>query len=133
MLIAKKNPQSRMRPAECGLKRSKIVLNSMLFFRDGSHERIFTGLSCGSVPVTSESLYLHEQFTDGKDVVFYQAKKKEEVNAKIEELLSDEKKRKEMAASGKEVVMKHHTWDHRVEELLGVVPEMLDSIRKNRS
>lgn len=100
------------------LKKSKITLNSMPFFRDGSHERIFTGLACGCVPVTSESKYLREQFEDGKELLFYQAANRGEVNAKIDDLLSNEKKRSEMAARGREIVMQHHTWDQRVKELM---------------
>lgn len=107
------------------LKQSKIVLNSMPFFRDGSHERIFTGLACGCLPITSESKYLREQFTEGKDLLFYQSGKRDQVNGKINDLLADEKKRKEMAAKGQEIVMKHHNWDHRVEELMKIVPSML--------
>ncbi|HEV8052805.1 MAG TPA: glycosyltransferase, partial [Parachlamydiaceae bacterium] len=107
------------------LKQSKIVLNSMPFFRDGSHERIFTGLACGCLPITSESKYLREQFTDGKDLLFYHSNKRDEVNGMIDGLLSNEKKRQEMAAKGREIVMKHHTWDQRVEELKKIVPAML--------
>lgn len=110
------------------LKRSKIVLNSMPFFRDGSHERIFTGLACGCLPITSESLYLREQFTEGKDLLFYQSKKKDAVNAMIDDLLSHEKKREDMAAHGREIVIKKHTWDQRVEELVRIVPPMLNNL-----
>jgi spore maturation protein CgeB len=111
------------------LKHSKITLNSMPFFRDGSHERIFTGLACGSVPMTSESKYLHEQFEDGKELLFYQALKRHEVNAKINDLLNNEKTRHEMASRGREIVMQRHTWDQRVKELGKIMPSMLKSIR----
>ena len=110
------------------LKQSKIVLNSMPFFRDGSHERIFTGLACGSLPITSESKYLREQFTHGQDLLFYQSKNREAVSGMIDELLSNETKRSDMAAKGREIVMQRHTWDQRVEELLKVLPPMLKSI-----
>ena len=108
------------------LKQSKIVLNSMPFFRDGTHERIFTGLGCGCLPITSESKYLREQFKDGEELLFYQSKNRDEVNAKVDDLLSHEEKRKKMASKGREIVMKHHTWDNRVEQLLKTVPEILE-------
>jgi len=100
------------------LKHSKVVLNSMPFFRDGSHERIFTGLACGCVPLTSESLFLREQFIEDKELLFYQSKHKDQVDDKIAGLLKNEKKRETIAAKGREVVMQRHTWDQRVEELL---------------
>lgn len=113
------------------LKRSKIVLNSMPFFRDGTHERIFTGLACGCLPITSESKYLREQFTEGKDLLFYSAKKRDAVNGMIDDLLSHETKRRDMAAKGREIVMKRHTWDQRVEELMKILPPMLKAIINN--
>jgi spore maturation protein CgeB len=112
------------------LKKSKIVLNSMPFFRDGTHERIFTGLACGCLPITSESKYLREQFTEGKNLLFYSAKNRDAVNGIVEDLLSHEEKRREIAASGREIVMKHHTWDKRVEELMKIVPLLLKETKR---
>lgn len=100
------------------LKKSKIVLNSMPFFRDGSHERIFYALGCGCLPLSSESKYLREQFQAGKEILFYQAAKREEVNTLIDEMLCNEKNRFDYAASGRARVMQHHTWDQRVQNLL---------------
>ena len=103
------------------LKRSKIVLNSMPFFRDGSHERIFTGLACGCLPITSESLYLHEQFDEGKELLFYHSLRRSDVNDMVDDWLGNEKKRSEAAAKGRIKVMQRHTWDHRVKELLAAL------------
>ena len=113
------------------LKHSKIVLNSMPFFRDGSHERIFTGLACGCLPISSESKYLREQFVEGKELLFYSAKRREAVNELVEEWLGNEKKRREAAAKGREKVMQRHTWDHRLAELLKVLPSMLEKTGNN--
>lgn len=107
------------------LKHSKIVLNSMPFFRDGSHERIFTGLACGCVPLTSESLFLREQFIEDEELLFYQSKHKDQVDGKICDLLSRETKRKAIAAKGRDVVMQRHTWDQRVETLISKAQSLL--------
>lgn len=106
------------------LKKAKIVLNSMPFFRDGSHERIFSGLACGCLPLTSESKYLREQFVPGKELLFYSAKKRGDVNDLINEWLHDEKKRQHAAALGRQKVMQHHTWDNRVPELVNALKKM---------
>ena len=112
------------------LKQSKIVLNSMPFFRDGTHERVFTGLACGALPLTSESAYLHEQFKENEDLLFYKGAARAEAGAKVEEWLSNEKRRSEAAAKGRAKVMKHHTWDQRVETLIDTLPPMLQEINK---
>lgn len=100
------------------LKKSKIVLNSMPFFRDGSHERIFTGFACGCLPITSESKYLREQFVPGKELLFYSASARKDVNGLLNDWLIDERKREDAATLGREKVMQHHTWDNRAEVLL---------------
>ena len=100
------------------LKRSKIILNSTPYFRDGSHERVFYGLASGCVAFTGESRYLHEQFDDGQGILFYQSMNRGDVNTRIDELLAHEKTREEMAAEGQQIVMQKHTWDQRVEDLV---------------
>lgn len=100
------------------LQHSKICLNSMPFFKNGSHERVFTGLATGAVPITTHSLYWQECFQDNQELLFYFPGNCQEVNDKVQHLLSSETKRLEMAALGRQKVMQHHTWDNRVEELL---------------
>lgn len=100
------------------LKKSKICLNSMPFFRNGSHERVFNALACGSVPMTSDTLYWQEQFTEGKEILTYHPGNWGTVNERIDNLLKDEKQRAKIAASGRAKVMQEHTWDKRVEQLI---------------
>ena len=100
------------------LKKSKICLNSMPFFRDGTHERIFSGLASGAVPLTSESLYLRESFQDGKDLLYYHSSNYDLVNDQVESLLRDEVKRAQIASSGRDKVLMHHTWGACAKELL---------------
>ncbi|MBA3815793.1 MAG: glycosyltransferase family 1 protein [Parachlamydiaceae bacterium] len=113
------------------MKKSKIVLNSMPFFRDGTHERIFTALACGCLAITSESIYLREQFREGEGVVFYSSKHRENVSGFIHDIIKQEPKRREAAALGREKVLLHHTWDVRVAELLEKLPPILERINKS--
>ena len=118
-------------PFEEGLaiqKRSKICLNSMPFFKNGSHERVFTALACGAVPVTTENMYFHEFFEEDQHLIYYQMKNREAVNEKINGLLKDEEKRLSIAKRGRDLVMENHTWDRRVDELLGVMPRFINKI-----
>jgi spore maturation protein CgeB len=111
------------------LQQSKITLNSMPFFKNGSHERVFAGLACGAVPVTSDSLYLRDVFVDGKDLIFYSMAHREDVNGKILDLLSNESKRAEVALHGYEKVKRDHTWDNRVEVLLHDLTPILHDVK----
>jgi spore maturation protein CgeB len=111
------------------LQQSKIVLNSMPFFRDGTHQRVFTAFSSGCLPVTSESLYLREQFQEEKEILFYQAKQLGKINDQINYFLSKENVREEAVLKGKKKVEESHTWDNRVEELLNSVSSILNIMR----
>lgn len=110
------------------MKQSKIVLNSMPFFRDGTHERIFSALACGGLCITSESIYLRDHFRDGEGVVFYSSKHRKDVNPFINDILKHEHKRQEAVSRGRGKVLSHHTWDVRVSELLEKLPPILEKI-----
>ncbi len=109
--------------------KSKICLNSVPSFKDGWHVRIPSALGLGSLPVTNDNLFMRREFENGKDIILYQHKKWEEVNAQINAFLSDENKRAEAAAKGREKVMAQHTWDHRVATMQEHLPPMLERIR----
>ncbi|MCE5316504.1 MAG: glycosyltransferase [Parachlamydia sp.] len=104
------------------MKQSKVCLNSAPFFKNGSHERVFTGLACGSAVITSESRYFREAFQEGEELLFYSMSDRSAVDGMIEKLLKDDSGRIQMAAKGREKVMAGHTWDHRVDQLLQELP-----------
>lgn len=113
------------------LKQSKICLNSMPFFKDGSHERILTGLACGSLPITTDSVWVTGNFCEGEELVTYSPKKWDEINDKVHAYLSNEKQRQEVVSRGREKVMREHTWDNRVEQLIKEVPPFLEKMVHN--
>lgn len=100
------------------MKRSKICLNSSPFFKKGSHERILTALMCGSLPVTTVSLWTKEQFTDSEELLLYRPLHWNDIQEKVQHFLSNEAARQNAAERGKNKVLHAHTWDSRVEQLL---------------
>lgn len=110
------------------LKQSKICLNSMPFFKNGTHERIFTGLACGSLPITTDNIWVSENFEDKKELILYQSKHWDKVNDKVNDLLADENKRREIVNRGRLKVMREHTWDVRVDQMLKELPLVLKHI-----
>lgn len=99
------------------MKKAKICLNSMPFFRNGTHERIFTGLASGALPITSESEYLRESFIDGESLVYYRSPNWSAVAPVIQDLLKNEDKRRQMVEKGRKLVAAEHTWDAKVDRL----------------
>lgn len=112
------------------LQKSKICLNSMPFFKNGSHERIFTGLACGALPITSHSLFWEKHFQLGKDLITYFPGQWDSINEQVSSLLHNEDKRQRMVESGRSKVMQAHTWDARVKQFLKDIPPILERIRE---
>lgn len=113
------------------MKESKIVLNSYPSVKHGAHERLFSGIACGALPITTENTFLKETFTDGKDINFYRYGKLDRVNGLVNEYLKDEKKRIHSVEKAQKVILKHHTWDIRVKELLKELNPMLEKVKKH--
>lgn len=111
------------------LKKSKICLNSMPFFKNGTHERIFTGLACGSLPITTDNLWIRDNFKEGQEIVLYRPFHWDEVNDKVHHLLNHEVERQNIVQRGREKVMAEHTWDKRVEQFLQSIKPILENIR----
>ncbi len=102
-------------------RQAKICLNSSPFFRHGSHERILNAFMSGAVPLTTHNGFVEEFFQPGTDLLSYQTGDYSHVDDQINSLLSNESKRLEMAAIGREKVLQHHTWDIRAAELLSFI------------
>jgi spore maturation protein CgeB len=112
------------------LKQSKISLNSMPFFKHGTHERVFNALACGALPLTTETPYWQENFSQGKDLAWYQNGKWDEVDETINRYLTNETLRQSVVAEGALKVKSTYTWDQRVEQLLNELPPLLANIQQ---
>ncbi len=97
---------------------SKIVLNQMAWFKDGGSERIFNAMLQGAVCLTDDSIYLKENFTDEKDLVFYSLAELEKLPETVSGLLRDSNRMQRIADNGYAAASANHTWAHRAEELL---------------
>lgn len=112
------------------MKHSKIVLNSCPWIKNGGHERIFAGLACGALVITSENIYMQEWFKDGESIAFYHHKKWDKVNRRVNEYLESHSKREQVVEKGRDIVMRHHTWNQRAQQLCKDLPSLLETIRQ---
>jgi len=107
------------------MKKSKIVLNSSPWIRNGGHERLFASIMCEALAVTNENLYIQDHFEVGKELLFYHPGDWEDLNEKIEFFLTHDEERKAACQKAREKVLKEHTWDERVSKLLLLIDECL--------
>lgn len=94
------------------MRNAKIVLNSMPWFRDGSHDRVFNAMLSGAVAVSEESIYMREAVPKNCGVLF----SLDEMGAmpdKIKSLAADEKTAQALADCGFSHAKSMHTWGCR--------------------
>lgn len=101
-------------------KRSKLSLNIMSWHKAGFTERMANIMLAGTVLVTDDTRYLHNQY-DENDMLIFRLNKLEILPQQIMELLGDEEKQKVMAERGKEKTLRYHTWEKRAEEFLNLL------------
>lgn len=97
---------------------SKIVLNTLPWFKDGSHERVFNAMLCGAVAASETSGYLEETLPADSWVSFDLSE--ESLNSlprRISGLLSDEERLQKIASAGHRLAAASHTWKARAGEL----------------
>lgn len=99
------------------MKRSKIVLNTLTWFKAGAHDRIFNGQLAGACVLTDKSTYLEEIFNK-KEVEFFSLKEIVELPQIVENLLNDDKYRQKIAINGMKSAKTYHTWQNRVDMIL---------------
>ena len=97
------------------MARSKIALNVMPWFKDGAHDRIFTAMLQGAVPLTDDSRYLRENFKDRDTLIFYRLDELEKLPIVVKELLKEPGQLYEIAVRAKALAGQSHTWRQRAE------------------
>lgn len=100
------------------MNNSKIVLNTMTWFKAGAHDRIFNGMLAGAAVVTDDSAYLRHAFTDGKELVLFSLPKIGTLPERVCDLFGHLSETQEMAEKGYEAALKHHTWRQRAEHIV---------------
>lgn len=99
------------------MQQSKIVLSSSIK-REGVQERTLYGLACGAAVLANRNVFLEEAFEDNVSIALYRINEPEKINEQVNALLAEESKRCKLAACGRELVMRNHTWDVRAESLM---------------
>jgi len=84
--------------------------------------RVFEALACGSTLVCSPWDDVEQLFRPGDDYVV--AASGAEMKAKVQELLRDETARRQIAANGRQTVLRRHTCGDRAQQLLDICEEL---------
>lgn len=97
---------------------SKIVLNTMPWFKDGSHERIFNAMLRSAVAFSESSAYLEEILPASAwrsfDLI---PDHLEALPGQITDLLSNSQQLQSIASTGYNLAVSEHTWQMRAREM----------------
>ena len=110
----------KISPEEVLLKMedSKIVLNTMHWFKDGAHERVFNAMMCGAVALSETSKYMVEALPADTWVSFDLSEESlSSLPGRIEKLLADEDEMQRIASAGHDLAVLEHSWKARTAEL----------------
>lgn len=99
------------------MNQSKIVLNTMTWFKRGAHDRVFNGMLAGAAVVSDQSEYLQEQFTNGEQLQMFSLREMEDIAEAVKMLLSDENCAQNMADCGYQQAKKQHMWKNRLQDI----------------
>lgn len=99
-------------------KQSKLVLNVLPNFPNGGHERIFTSMICGALPVTDTNVYIEQHLSN---ILSFNFKDFGLVAERIRDLLENEQQFEKLIWENYQLVSEQHIWEIRLEELLYVL------------
>lgn len=89
---------------------SRLTLNLMPEFKAGFHDRIFSAMLNSSVAVTDPSKRLLSEFTDGKELLFYDLMHMDEGCERLREVLEKPRMLQQIADSGLIAANERFTW-----------------------
>lgn len=103
-------------------KQSKLSLNVMSWHKAGFTERMSGIMLAGAVLVTDKTAYLEGRYNN-EDMLIFDLMKLQELPQQVKVLLADERKREQIAVSGRAKTKTAHTWDKRAEEFIKILEE----------
>lgn len=99
------------------MNQSKIVLNTMTWFKRGAHDRVFNGMLAGAAVVSDQSEYLQEQFTNGEQLQIFSLREMKDMAEAVKMLLSNVNCAQNMADCGYQQAKKQHMWKNRLQDI----------------
>lgn len=96
---------------------SKIVLNTMTWFKDGSHDRVFNGMLARAVAVTDASGYMKEVIEQRRNGIMFELTQLDRLTEMIGEVLRDSAYAQGIADNGYELARGSHKMKHRAAEI----------------
>ena len=106
-------------------KNTKLMLNVMPWFKNGSHDRIPTAMLNGAAVLTDHSKYLDECFMTNdaseEKLFFYDISHPEKINALVSDIFSDKERLYKTALNGRRYAEENMTWERTGDEIYKLI------------
>lgn len=96
---------------------SKIVLNTMTWFKDGSHDRVFNGMLAKAVAITDTSGYMKEVMEQKRNGIMFELPEINELPDIVRDVLGNCTRAQEMADAGYDLAKNNHMMRHRAADI----------------
>ena len=106
------------------LRNSKILLNDLPFYYNGSHERVFMGMQCGTIVATEKSNFFEECFKKDAEIIFYNSYDIKSLVSTVGILQEDEKSAKHIIDNAYNISI-DHTWASRAYSIMEIFEKKL--------
>ena len=101
---------------------SKLVFNHSANGIKSLNMRLFEGMGCGALVISDYVPPMEEIFIDQKHYICFN--NHDELIDKVDYYLNHLEEAQEIATAGYEHLLKHHTYEHRAQELLSIIEEL---------
>ena len=96
---------------------SKIVLNTMTWFKRGSHERIPNGMMAGAIVVSDYSEYVVNDYNDGENIVIFSLNDIDRLPVIIKDILNNLSENRHIAKNGLNKALLNEKWENRAVDI----------------
>ena len=100
------------------ITQAKVLFSDMGEFNNGGHERVFTAMLHGTAVMSEYSQYLAEEFSEGKEILFYDYGGRAQNLALLPKLIHDDAERASMARHAYQKAYARHRWINRARALI---------------
>lgn len=102
------------------MNHSRIVLNTMTWYKNGIHDRVINGMLAKAAVVTDQSVYLKKEMLSHSRPCLAAFSLQEIANLPemVRDLLKDTERMEELGENGYQAAKSGHTWQQRAEYML---------------
>lgn len=99
---------------------SKILVNTIGYFKNGSHERVFSAMLNKALVISNINHFSYDIYKHKENIVYFDPNDKNQLINEVNYYLKNERDRKTIVNNAYEITAKYNTWENRVDEIIEI-------------